>query len=50
MLSPCLSILVQMWTDSRLTWSPEQLGDVKSFRVSANRIWKPDIRLYNAYV
>jgi len=39
---------VQTWKDARLRWDPEDFGGVKELRVSPNRIWKPDIRVYNA--
>ena len=44
------TVLVQMWTDSRLRWDPFDYGGVESFRISSWHIWKPDIRLYNASV
>jgi len=41
---------MQLWRDSRLTWSHPHDSDVEALRVSANRIWTPDIRLYNESV
>lgn len=36
------------WTDSRLTWDPEDFGGLKRLRVNAEQIWVPDVTLYNA--
>ena len=43
-------MLVQSWRDIRLSWDPSDFGGVHTLRTSANRIWLPDIRLYNASV
>ena len=40
---------MQAWKDSRLRWNPATEG-FDTLRVSADRIWKPDIRLYNGSV
>jgi len=34
----------------RLSWDPSDFGGVTMLRISANRIWLPDIRLYNGSV
>jgi len=41
---------MQSWRDDRLTWDPTDFGDVEYLRFSADRLWKPDLRLYNALV
>jgi len=38
------------WTDSRLAWDPEDYGDVKELSVPTDRIWVPDITMYNSVV
>jgi len=43
-------VSVQYWKDERLRWDPSEYGGASSLRVTANRIWKPDLRLYNASV
>lgn len=37
----------QEWTDEKLRWNPEDYGDLKIIRTSAESIWKPDLLLYN---
>uniref|UniRef100_A0A3Q2ZBD1 Cholinergic receptor nicotinic alpha 3 subunit n=1 Tax=Hippocampus comes TaxID=109280 RepID=A0A3Q2ZBD1_HIPCM len=36
-----------IWNDYKLKWNPKDFGGVESIRVPSNRIWKPDIVLYN---
>jgi len=43
-------VLLQMWKDARLSWDPAQFGDVDTVRLSPDRFWKPDIRLYTRSV
>uniref|UniRef100_A0A8C5RW51 Cholinergic receptor nicotinic alpha 3 subunit n=1 Tax=Laticauda laticaudata TaxID=8630 RepID=A0A8C5RW51_LATLA len=37
----------QTWNDYKLRWDPEKYGGVQYVRVPSNKIWKPDIMLYN---
>ena len=37
----------QVWNDYKLRWNPKDFGGVEFIRVPSNRIWKPDIVLYN---
>ncbi|KAG7242533.1 hypothetical protein INR49_020246 [Caranx melampygus] len=39
--------LRHVWNDYKLRWNPKQFGGVEFIRVPSNRIWKPDIVLYN---
>lgn len=39
--------LYQIWNDYKLKWNPKDFGGVEFIRVPSNRIWKPDIVLYN---
>uniref|UniRef100_A0A668AS45 Cholinergic receptor nicotinic alpha 3 subunit n=1 Tax=Myripristis murdjan TaxID=586833 RepID=A0A668AS45_9TELE len=39
--------LVKIWNDYKLRWDPKDFGGVEFIRVPSNRIWKPDIVLYN---
>lgn len=43
--SPCF--VFQIWNDYKLRWNPKDYGGVEFIRVPSNRIWKPDIVLYN---
>jgi len=36
------------WVDTRLKWDPSAHGGIKQFRYPASKIWKPDMKLYNA--
>lgn len=39
---------VQMrWTDRRLMWSAEEYGNVQHFSFPSEKVWKPDITIYN---
>uniref|UniRef100_A0A3B3WZI5 Cholinergic receptor, nicotinic, alpha 3 n=1 Tax=Poecilia mexicana TaxID=48701 RepID=A0A3B3WZI5_9TELE len=40
--------LRHIWNDYKLKWDPKDFGGVEFIRVPSNRIWKPDIVLYNA--
>uniref|UniRef100_A0A3B4A9Z6 Uncharacterized protein n=1 Tax=Periophthalmus magnuspinnatus TaxID=409849 RepID=A0A3B4A9Z6_9GOBI len=42
-----MSQLVKIWNDYKLRWNPKEFGGVEFIRVPSNRIWKPDIVLYN---
>ncbi|XP_035485294.1 neuronal acetylcholine receptor subunit alpha-3 [Scophthalmus maximus] len=39
--------LRHVWNDYKLKWNPMDFGGVEFIRVPSNRIWKPDIVLYN---
>ncbi|XP_035272940.1 neuronal acetylcholine receptor subunit alpha-3-like isoform X1 [Anguilla anguilla] len=39
--------LRHIWNDYKLRWDPKEFGGVEFIRVPSNRIWKPDIVLYN---
>uniref|UniRef100_A0A4W4GC34 Cholinergic receptor, nicotinic, alpha 3 n=1 Tax=Electrophorus electricus TaxID=8005 RepID=A0A4W4GC34_ELEEL len=39
--------LRHIWNDYKLRWDPRAFGGVEFIRVPSNRIWKPDIVLYN---
>ncbi|XP_060895341.1 neuronal acetylcholine receptor subunit alpha-3 isoform X2 [Labrus mixtus] len=43
-----MSQLVKViWNDYKLRWNPKDYAGVEFIRVPSNRIWKPDIVLYN---
>lgn len=37
----------QEWKDELLTWDPNEFGGLKIMRMPCERIWLPDIVLYN---
>lgn len=39
----------QIWNDYKLRWDPRQYDGIEFVRVPADKIWKPDIVLYNKY-
>ncbi|XP_063170248.1 neuronal acetylcholine receptor subunit alpha-3 [Candoia aspera] len=39
--------LKHIWNDYKLRWNPDNYGGVQYIRVPSNKIWKPDIMLYN---
>lgn len=40
---------LQIWNDYKLRWDPRQYDGIEFVRVPADKIWKPDIVLYNKY-
>jgi len=36
------------WNDYNLRWEPADYGNITSIRVSSERIWVPDLLLYNS--
>ncbi|XP_062974674.1 acetylcholine receptor subunit alpha [Elgaria multicarinata webbii] len=39
--------LKQQWRDVNLKWNPEDYGGIKQIRISSEKIWRPDLVLYN---
>ncbi|XP_076069704.1 neuronal acetylcholine receptor subunit alpha-10-like [Oratosquilla oratoria] len=39
--------LTQVWMDAHLTWNASDFGGINVIRMPFNRVWKPDIILYN---
>ncbi|XP_055874412.1 neuronal acetylcholine receptor subunit alpha-10-like isoform X3 [Biomphalaria glabrata] len=40
--------LEQEWTDERLTWDPKGYNNLKILRIPCEKLWLPDIVLYNS--
>jgi len=38
---------MQEWTDMRMTWDPDDFNNLNVLRIPANKLWLPDIVLYN---
>ncbi|XP_041495540.1 acetylcholine receptor subunit alpha-like [Microtus oregoni] len=39
--------LKQQWVDCNLKWNPDDYGGVKKIHVPSEKIWRPDVVLYN---
>ena len=39
---------MQLWTDRHLKWNESEFGGISAVRFPLDRIWQPDITLYNA--
>lgn len=39
--------LDQDWIDEYLVWNPEDFGGITELRIPCDKIWLPDIVLYN---
>jgi len=37
----------QDWNDYNLKWNESEFGGVKDLRITPNKIWRPDILMYN---
>ena len=35
------------WNDYKLRWNPREYGGLRHVRIPSEKIWKPDIVLYN---
>ncbi len=40
----------EVWNDYKLRWAPAEYDGIEFIRVPSNKIWRPDIVLYNKYV
>lgn len=40
-------LCAQEWTDYNLQWNESEYGGVKDLRITPNKLWKPDILMYN---
>ncbi|GBP59381.1 Acetylcholine receptor subunit alpha-type acr-16 [Eumeta japonica] len=43
-----MQIIDVEWNDMNLRWNTSDFGGVKDLRVPPNRIWKPDVLMYNS--
>ena len=39
--------ILAFWTDYRLSWEPEEYEGIKKINVPANKVWRPDIGIFN---
>lgn len=43
-------ILLEVWYDYQLEWDPAEYGGITVIRIQPDRVWKPDIVLFNKSV
>lgn len=43
------STLVQYWNDAFLQWEPSDYGHISVLHVPADKVWRPDILVYNKW-
>lgn len=41
---------MQEWTDMKLRWDPDDYSGITTIRVPSDRLWLPDVVLYEKYV
>ena len=39
--------LLQEWHDFNLEWNPSEYSNISAVRIPAEKLWRPDIVLYN---
>lgn len=39
--------VAQEWNDYNLRWNETEYGGVKDLRITPNKLWKPDVLMYN---
>ena len=37
----------QLWNDYQLNWEPTEFGGINVIRILPEKVWKPDIVLFN---
>ena len=39
--------LAQVWNDERLKWNPKEFGNMEKIQLPGDKLWKPELVLYN---
>lgn len=42
--------LTLKWNDCQFSWNPSDYGGLESLRIPQDRVWVPDIVLFNKFV
>lgn len=37
------------WVDTNLRWNPLNYGNVQDLRIHPDKVWRPDVLMYNRY-
>lgn len=45
-----MSLFFQVWDDYQLRWDEADYGGINVLRLPPDKVWKPDIVLFNKYV
>ncbi|CAG9136631.1 unnamed protein product [Plutella xylostella] len=48
MAKECYHYLKVEWNDYNLRWNDSEFGGVKDLRITPNKLWKPDVLMYNS--
>ena len=43
-------VYMKEWTDMKLRWNPDDYLGITTIRVPSDRLWLPDVVLYDKYV
>jgi len=46
----CVMRVHKKWNDFQLSWQPEHYGNVNKTRVPINKLWVPDVAIFNRLV
>lgn len=46
-MSLIVLMMWQEWNDYNLRWNDSDYGGVKDLRITPNKLWKPDVLMYN---
>lgn len=46
-LADCVLLHFKEWNDYNLQWNASEFGGVKDLRITPNKIWRPDVLMYN---
>jgi len=44
------TVTLQLWNDYQLNWEPSEFGGINVIRILPEKVWKPDIVLFNKSV
>jgi len=42
-----MTTFAQLWNDYQLNWEPTEFGGINVIRILPEKVWKPDIVLFN---
>lgn len=42
--------MLQKWHDFQMRWNPVNYGDIQTIRVNPDKVWLPDVVLFNKFI